>query len=170
MVHLQSTLPHPQILYLREDVGMWLCAFLLPLQHLITYQLPPRGCNHPPRCQALRHHSSHLQWFKLPTHHGLRGIKDEQTDGDMDSYNQVELRGTSKLPAFTTLPTVELRLLFCPHELGMSQAPGPTQRQKEEITRVFGIQGVCQRLTYIGHFILPQAGGSHTEPETRILT
>lgn len=159
MVHLQSTLPHPQTVYLREMLECGFAPSCRPcktLQQLITEQPPPAGCTHPPRCQALRHHSSHLRRFKLPSRQGLRGIWDEQTDGDMDSYSQVELRGTSKLPAFTPLPTLELGLLFCPVNWACPRLPDlPRDRRKKSL----GVWSPgCMPATRLGRSLRPASG------------
>lgn len=52
-------------------------------------------------------------------------------------------RAPGGLLTVTSLLSLQLRLLLLPKP-GTSQALGPTQGQKEEVTLVFGVQATCQ--------------------------
>lgn len=171
MVHLQSTLlSPPKILHLSENVGIWFCALLRPLQHPITYQLPPRGCTHLLAARPfpiIAHTPSGLN----STHDHLQGLEGDLADGDMGAENQsgtprsfltpcLHISSCSGAGATFLTPTnwVPARLLDLPRD-----------RREKSLMRLE--HGPCASDSPMsGHFILFWVGVCQAEPETRILT
>lgn len=149
----------------------WNVALRLPAAVTTPYHIPAASQRLHPLSQRPGPPPSQLipPVVQTPYASRLRGIRDVQTDGDMDSYHQVELGGASTLPAFTTLPPWSWGYFSVPMNWA---CPGSWTYSETEGRNHSGVWSPgCMPATHLGRSLYPASGwGSHAQPEMRVLT